>query len=130
MTPVSLALDLVLGRAVPPPKELPEELLPGGVTLRRGRLVPLLGGWFARLGGPAAAVALRRTIIVHPDVPLTPRLLAHELEHVRQWEEDLLFPLRYTFETVRRGYAQNRYEREARAAEASATSHPPTERQS
>lgn len=82
-------------------------------------MVPALGGWLSRLGGPAAAVALRRTIVVHPDVPLTPRLLAHEIEHVRQWEEDLLFPLRYTLETLRRGYANNRYECQARAAEAS-----------
>ncbi len=124
MNPISRSLDLILGRAVPPPPGLPEGILPAGVVLRRGRVVPALGGWFARLGGPAAAVALRRTIVVHPDVPLTPRLLAHELEHVRQWEEDLLFPLRYTLETLRRGYVNNRYERQAREAEASPNSSP------
>jgi hypothetical protein len=69
-------------------------------------------------------VALRRTIVVHPGVPITRTLLAHELAHVRQWEEDLLFPLRYTLETLRRGYVNNRYERAARAAESAPDLHP------
>ena len=65
------------------------------------------------------AVALGRSIVVHPGVPLTPRLLAHELAHVRQWEADPLFPIRYALETLRHGYRNNRYEKEAREAEAS-----------
>jgi hypothetical protein len=109
--------DLVLGRRLVLPPELPASLVPPGVVLREGRLLPVLGGFFARLRGPAAAVTLRHTIIVHPEVHLTSRLLTHELAHVRQWDEDLLFPLRYTLETLRRGYAQNRYERQAREAE-------------
>ena len=92
-------------------------LLPPGVSLRRNRWVPRLGGWLGKMRGPAAAVTLRRTILLHPHVTLTPRLLAHELAHVRQWESDLLFPFHYTAETLRRGYRMNRYEQQAREAE-------------
>jgi hypothetical protein len=114
---ISRIADLVLGPRMSPPPEVPASLVPPGVVLRRGRLVPALGGFFARMRGPAAAVTLGRTIVVHPRVRLTRRLLAHELAHVRQWDEDLLFPLRYTVETMRHGYQENRYERQARDSE-------------
>lgn len=106
----------VFGARFHPPREL-EALVPAAVTLRRGRLVPRVGGLLAGMRGPAGAVALGHTVIVHPDVPLSRRLLLHELEHVRQWEREPLFPLRYSLETVRNGYRNNRYEREAREAE-------------
>lgn len=92
-------------------------LLPAGVTVRTGRWIPALGGFFGRMGAPAAAVTLGRNVVVHPDVRLSRRLLAHELEHVRQWDADVWFPLRYTVESLRRGYFDNRYELQARAAE-------------
>lgn len=109
-------LDLVVGAELAPDEAPP---LPEGVTVRRGRWIPRLGGLLGRMNGPAAAVTLRRTIVVHPSVRMTQQLLAHEMAHVRQWAEDPLFPLRYTAESLRRGYVQNRYEREAREAEAS-----------
>jgi hypothetical protein len=109
--------DLVLGPRMDAPPELPPALVPAGVVLRQGRLLPALGGFFARMRGPAAAVTLGRTIVVHPGVLLTRRLLVHELAHVRQWDEDLLFPLRYAIESLRHGYTENRYERQAREAE-------------
>ncbi len=115
MNPWSALQDRVLGRVMRPPSGSLN--VPPGVTLREGRLIPAFGGFFARMGGPAAAVTLRRTIIVHPSAVLTPRLLAHELTHVQQWSEDAWFPLRYTWESLRRGYRQNRYEVAARAAE-------------
>jgi len=68
-----------------------------------------------RMKGPAAAVTLGRTIVVHPEARLSPKLLVHELVHVRQWGEDPLFPLKYTLQSIRHGYLQNRYEVEARA---------------
>lgn len=105
-----------LGEPMAAPPELPENAVPEGVVLRRGRLVPRLGGLLARMRRPAAAVTLGRTIVVHPDVELTPSLLAHELAHVRQWQADPLFPLRYTWQTLRHGYRNNAYEREAREA--------------
>ncbi len=92
--------------------------LPSGVAVREARWLPALGGALARMGGPAAAVTLGRTIVVHPDVPLTRRLLTHELTHVRQWQaHPLSFPVRYAWEFVRHGYEANPFEAEARAAE-------------
>jgi hypothetical protein len=102
-----------------PPMEIDPRLglVPARVRLRANRWIPRVGGWLARMRAPAAAVAVGRTILVHPEVRLTRELLVHELVHVRQWEEDRLFPLRYALEHVRYGYWNNRYEQEARAAE-------------
>lgn len=124
MSLLELVLRPVLGRRVEPPAELAPGL-PGRVTFREGRLIPAIGGVLGRMGGPAAAVTLHRTIVVHPGATLSRGLLEHELTHVRQWEQDRLFPLRYALESLRRGYRDNRYEREARAAEqADGDTHP------
>lgn len=104
----------VLGEPVPPPPTIAREDLPNGVTFRRGRLIPWIGGVLARAGAPAAAVTLRNTIILRPDVQLSPQLLTHELVHVRQWRADPLFPVRYSLATLRHGYRDNPYEVEAR----------------
>jgi hypothetical protein len=122
--PLAALLDRVLG----PPVSAPG--LPPEVTVRRGRLVTAIGGLMGGMGAPAAAVTLGRTIVVDRDVPLTPRLLAHELEHVRQWRQVPLFPLRYTLESVRRGYWNNRFEVQARAAESAPPETPNTPRNS
>lgn len=124
MSLIERARGLLLGEPVPPPAEL-RESLPEGVVLRRGRLIPRIGGILARMQGPAAAVALGRTVVLDPDAPLTPTLLAHELTHVRQWRQDPLFPLRYTLATLRHGYWNNPYEVEAREVAAS-VARPPT----
>ncbi len=108
-------LDAVLGPVVPPPASIPAHAVPPGVTFRNGWLVPAVGGVLGRMKGPAAAVTLGRTIVVHPAVKLSPGLLVHELTHVRQWNEDPLFPVKYTLQSIRHGYLQNRYEVEARA---------------
>jgi hypothetical protein len=112
-------LRRILGRRIPAPGGPGWPRLPAGVVLREGRLVPAVGGFLARMDGSAAAVALGKTIVVSPDVRLTPGLLRHELAHVRQWKEDPLFPLRYAVEAARCGYRGNRYERDAREAERS-----------
>jgi hypothetical protein len=113
----------VLGEPLAPPSELAPGSLPPGVRLVSGRLIPRLGGLFARMGGAASAVTLGNTIVVHPGARLTGPLLAHELEHVRQWREDRFFPLRYSLATLRHGYHANPYEVAARAA-AHASAHP------
>lgn len=103
----------LFGRRVTPVAGAPQ-----GVSIRAGRLVPVIGGRLSGHAGPAAAVTLGRTIIVHPDVRLTDRLLRHELAHVRQWQRSpVTFPLRYVWQHVRHGYRDNPYEVEARAAE-------------
>lgn len=91
---------------------------PQDVVIRAGRLVPLIGGRLSGMSRHAAAVTIGRMIIVHPDVPLTDRLLRHELAHVRQWQRaPITFPLRYAWQHLKHGYRDNPYEVEARAAE-------------
>jgi hypothetical protein len=103
----------LVGRRIEPRLAVPEN-----VVIRSGRWLNVVGGWLSGLAGPAAAVTLGRTIVVHPDVQLTRRLLQHELVHVRQWQRrPLTFPLHYTWMHVRHGYRANPYEVEARAAE-------------
>ena len=45
-----------------------------------------------------------------------PYLIAHEATHVKQWTEIGLFkfPLLYAYELIKHGYAENKYEVEAR----------------
>lgn len=91
--------------------------LPNGVELRAGRWIPRLGGLFTRTRR-AAAVTLGDTIIVHPDVQLSARLLQHELMHVEQWRrQPWSFAWRYAWNHLRYGYRDNPYEVAARAAE-------------
>jgi hypothetical protein len=111
----------MLGRLFGTREEMPAAA-PRDVVIRRGRWLPALGGWLAGHRAAAAAVTLGRTIIVHPDVRLTDRLLRHELAHVRQWRQrPLTFPLHYTWLYLRHGYRANPYEVEARAAETEPT---------
>lgn len=106
-------LGRLFGREVTRVAGTPQE-----VVVRTGRLVPLIGGRLSGMSCPAAAVTLGRLIIVHPDVPLTERLLRHELAHVRQWQRaPITFPLRYAWQHLKHGYRDNPYEVEARAAE-------------
>lgn len=106
-------VETAAGRRVDAP--LP---LPAGVSVRRGAWIPVLGGRLSRMNGPAAAVTLGRTIIVHPSAHLTERLLRHELAHVRQWRRrPFAFPLQYLWNHIRYGYRENPYEIEAREAE-------------
>ena len=82
---------------------------------RRGGLPPRIGVWFLGVRS-VAGIALRHTIWLAPDADLTPDLLLHELAHVRQWRSVRWFPLRYVWESLRRGYHQNCYEVAARVA--------------
>lgn len=91
--------------------------LPKGVVLRHASWLPRIAGLLAGMRGPAAAVTVGRTIVIHPSVRITQRLIAHELAHVRQWQEHRLFPLRYALHHLKYGYHDNPYEVEARNAE-------------
>jgi hypothetical protein len=106
-------LGLLFGKRVATPADAPAD-----VVIRRGRWIPRLGGLLSGHRQAAAAVTLGRTIVVHPDVTLTQRLLRHELAHVRQWRRRrFLFPVHYAWLHLRHGYDANPYEVEARAAE-------------
>ena len=96
----------------------PLDAVPGGVAIRAARWLPVIAGKLSGMRSPAAAVTLGRTIVVHPDVQLTGRLLRHELAHVKQWQRyPVTFPARYVLNHLRYGYHDNPYEIEARAAE-------------
>ena len=118
MSLIGRAAAALLGPEVETPATVAADSVPAGVVLRRGRLIPWIGGLLAKSRRSAAAVTLRRTIVLDPGAELTPQLLEHELEHVRQWKADPLFPLRYTLATLRYGYHDNPYEVQARAAAA------------
>ena len=81
---------------------------------RQGGLFLRVGGWL--LGrSTVSGITLWRTIWLARDASPHPELLLHELRHVHQFQEDPLFPLRYVWYSVIRGYTNNPYEADARA---------------
>lgn len=83
------------------------------IRVRRGGLLPRLGGWC--LGQKTVAgITVGRTVWLARRVVPSAELLLHELRHVHQFESVPAFVLRYVWETLRRGYHHNRFEVEAR----------------
>lgn len=81
---------------------------------RAGGLPLRVGGWC--LGrSTVAGITLWRTVFLADPARASPALLLHELAHARQFARQRTFPLRYCWESLRRGYARNRYELEADA---------------
>ncbi len=62
-----------------------------------------------------AGITHWRTVWIAPRTPLDPELLLHEVRHVQQFQASRAFPVRYLWESVRRGYHRNRYEADARS---------------
>jgi hypothetical protein len=115
MTPLRALARGLVGEPFEPPVEWirrwPEL---GAARYRRGGLPPRLGGW--ALGVRAVAgIALFDTVWLARGVTAGPELLLHEVRHVQQFREHRGFALRYVWETLRRGYAANAYEVDARA---------------
>ena len=73
---------------------------------------------YARLHPGARATTRRNRILLRgsmEDFLADPELMLHEYYHVlRQWNRGRLTVLTYLRECLRRGYCQNRYERQAR----------------
>lgn len=84
-----------------------------GARWRRGGLPPRVGGWC--LGtDTVGAITLWRTVFLGARTRLDDvELLLHERRHVEQFAQDRTFPLQYLWESVRRGYHQNRFEVDA-----------------
>ena len=105
--------DALVGR----PLALSDELLARHPELaeahwRAGGLPLRVGGWC--LGqSTVSGITLWRTIWLADPASASPRLLLHELAHVRQFAEQPAFPLLYCWESLRRGYYHNRFESEA-----------------
>jgi hypothetical protein len=107
-------VEAVVGRPVELPPQLVErypEL--GDARYRQGGLPLRVGGW--TLGATTVAgITLWRTIWVAPGRQPEAELLLHEIRHVQQFQASVSFPVRYIWESVRRGYYANRYEVDAR----------------
>jgi hypothetical protein len=115
--PVTAGRRSVLASVVGRPVAVPAELLTrypelAAVRLRRGGLPPRVGGLCLGMRS-VAGITLWGTVFVGADTNPSAALLLHELRHVQQFQADPLFPLRYVWETVRRGYGRNRYELDA-----------------
>lgn len=108
-------VEAVIGRGIElPPGHLSAYPELARVRFRRGGLPVRVGGWC--LGQRrVAAITLWNTIWLAPDTALSPELLLHESWHADQFQTHRAFPLFYVWESLRRGYFQNRYEIEARA---------------
>ena len=111
---LSLIGRTLIGEAIPMPDELirayPEL---AEMRLRRGGLPPRLAGWVIGQAS-VAGITLWRTIFFGRGTTIDAPLLLHELRHVEQFRERRTFPLRYIWESIRRGYHLNRYEVDAR----------------
>ncbi len=84
------------------------------VKWRRGGIPVNVAGWF--LGQrSAAAITLWQTVFLAPGAYVDVELLLHEFRHVQQFESSVSFPIRYLWESLRRGYFANRFEVDARA---------------
>ena len=105
------------------PTTLPRELLDRYPELaearwRRGGLPVRVGGWC--LGQRAvSAITLWHTIWLDTESSASEELLLHEIRHVAQFEAIAAFPFLYLWESLRRGYVNNRFEVDARAYAAS-----------
>ena len=112
------------------PITLPSDLLARYPELRAARFraggLPVrVAGWL--LGRARVdAVTLFGTVFVAREIDPSPELLLHELRHVQQFGENRTFPFRYIWETVRRGYFENLFERDARSFAARRVTEPPS----
>ncbi len=76
-----------------------------------------------KLNAPAIAMVLGKTIhlynISSQEFLKDTKLVKHELCHVQQFKEHgyLIFIIKYLWESLRKGYHNNKFEIEARAAE-------------
>jgi hypothetical protein len=89
--------------------------------IRTGSWLARLAAW--KLGVPQVAITLGSTVHLHRTEARSfladPAWVRHELKHVEQFRRHgfLPFLLMYGWESLRKGYYQNRFEVEARAAE-------------
>jgi hypothetical protein len=100
------------------PEGLPAETLARHAELRvpryrRGGLPPRIAGWCIGQRS-VAAITFWRTIWLGERVVADDELLLHESRHVAQFQASRAFPLLYIWESLRRGYWNNRFEVDAR----------------
>jgi hypothetical protein len=93
--------------------------------IKERSLIAQVAAW--KLGAPRVAIVVGRTIHLHnatrADLLQNPRWLRHELQHILQYRRYgwFFFLCRYLWQSLRRGYYNNKYEAEARHAETDET---------
>ena len=99
-----------------------------GQKLYKNKFIVKENSWLAgiaawKLGSDAVAMVLGKTIHLHniskTDFLQNKRLLRHELCHVQQYQQHgfIWFLVQYLWESIRKGYYNNKFEVEARKAE-------------
>ena len=89
--------------------------------IRENSALARIAAW--KLHSKRAAIVFGSTIHLHnisrQQFLQDERLMKHELCHVRQYQETGFFPFiwKYLVESIKKGYRENRFEVEARAAE-------------
>jgi hypothetical protein len=89
--------------------------------IKERSFIARLAAW--KLKSDKVAIVIGKTIHLHntgrPEFLQNKRWVLHELKHVEQFQQHGFFPFLflYLLESVRRGYTNNKYEIEARAAE-------------
>lgn len=114
MGALSRIVQALVGRAVDLPPQLARQYPElSGARYRTGGLPLRIGGW--SLGASTVSgITLWRTIWLEHADRWDAELLLHEIRHVQQFEASSSFPLRYVWESLRRGYHANRFEVDAR----------------
>ena len=89
--------------------------------IKENSILAKVAAW--KLKSKRAAIVFGKTIYLHnisrEHFLSDTRLMRHELCHVRQYQQYgfLPFLFKYLMESIRKGYTNNRFEVEARAAE-------------
>lgn len=89
--------------------------------IKENSFIAKLAAW--KLGVGSVAIVIGRTIHLHnagkEDLIYNIPWLRHEVAHVKQFSEHgyFLFILKYIFESLKKGYKNNKYEIQARSAE-------------
>ncbi len=91
------------------------------VHIKENSLLARLAAY--KLKNKQCAIVINRTIYLHnttkADFMANRKWLLHELKHVEQYQRygTIRFIVLYLYETIRKGYRNNRFEVEAREAE-------------
>ncbi len=91
------------------------------IYFKENSLFARIAAW--KLKQDKMAMVLGHTILLHnttrAEIINNKKWLRHELAHVKQFKQYgfLGFLFRYTIESIRNGYQNNKFEKEARAAE-------------
>ena len=91
------------------------------IYIKENSLFARIAAW--KLKQDKMAMVLGRTILLHnttkAEIINNKKWLRHELAHVRQFHRHGFFPFLFSYiiESIRNGYKNNKYEKEARDAE-------------